>query len=245
MQIIPAIDLMKGECVRLSQGDAGQKTSYSISPLKVIRQFYKAGVEKVHIIDLEGAFSGRTKNKEVIKKIIETSKVTFELGGGIRSIADIEMWIDNGIDQVILGTAAVTHPELVQEAVHRFGSQRIIVGVDVRSGKVATQGWKNVSSMRAEDFAETMEKAGVSRFVYTDIKSDGMMQGPDISSLKKFVRSTKASVTAAGGIRSIQDIIELQQLEGQGVDSVVVGRAIYEGKLDVREAVRCIRKKEK
>ena len=240
MHIIPAIDLMQGECVRLSQGDAGQKTRYTISPLDVVRQFYEDGAEKVHIVDLDGAFSGKTKNRKVIGKITKTCPVKIELGGGIRSIADINMWLENGIDQVILGTAAVIHPELVQEAVNRFSSERIIVGVDVKAGTVATQGWKNVSEMSAENFAVRMEKAGVTRFIYTDIKSDGMMQGPDIPSVQRFVQSTNASVTAAGGIRSIRDILDLQKLEDQGVDSVVVGKAIYEGKLDVAEAIRNI-----
>jgi len=245
MQIIPAIDLMGGRCVRLSQGDARQKTCYDVSPPEVVRQFYEDGAEKVHIIDLDGAFSGKTRNRNEIKRIVETCPVKIELGGGIRSIDDIVMWFENGIDQVILGTAAVTHPELVQKAVDRFSAERIIVGVDVRSGKVATQGWNNVSAMSAEDVAFRMVNAGVTRFIYTDIKSDGMMQGPDIPSLQKFVQSTNAFVTAVGGIRSVQDILDLQKLEDQGVDSVVVGKAVYEGKLDVAEAIRFLRNMEK
>jgi len=240
LKLIPAVDLMGGKCVRLCQGDVKQQTCYEISPLEVIQQFYLAGVEKVHVVDLDGAFSGKIKNREIIKQIVEKFLVKIELGGGIRSMHDIKMWLENGIDQVILGTAAVTYPELVKKAVDRFSSDRIIVGVDVHSGKVAIQGWKNVSAIRAEDFAVSMEKAGVSRFIYTDIKTDGMMQGPDITSLRTFVQSTEVSVTAAGGISSLEDILKIQKLENQGVDSVVVGKAIFEGKLEVKETVEVL-----
>jgi len=243
MKLIPAIDIIKGTCVRLSQGDAKQQKRYEVTPLEVIRRFSEAGVEKVHIIDLEGAFSGKTKNRNTIQELVEMALVKIELGGGIRSLSDIESWLEEGVYQVILGTVAVTHPELVKKAVERFGPERIIVGVDVSSGKVATRGWKEVSDLSAEDFAARMEKFGVSRFIYTDIKSDGMMQGPDISALRRFVQSTRASVTAAGGIRSLEDVLSLQQLEDQGVDSVVVGKAIYEGKLEVREAVEVLNTK--
>ncbi len=237
MELIPAIDIRHGKCVRLVQGDPDRETQYDTSPLEVVRQYSDAGVSRIHLVDLDGAIEGTTSNEGIIREIVRESDMDIELGGGIRSLKRIAFWLNTGVSQVILGTVAVREPELVEEAVERFGSGSIIVGIDVKTGKVATHGWKETSDLTANRFASQMEKSGVERFIFTAIETDGMMKGPNMKALQRFAAGTRGSVTASGGVRNLNDLLALTSLEQYGVDSAIVGKAIYEGALDVAEAV--------
>ncbi|HKJ67637.1 MAG TPA: 1-(5-phosphoribosyl)-5-[(5-phosphoribosylamino)methylideneamino]imidazole-4-carboxamide isomerase [bacterium] len=238
MQLIPAIDIRDGACVRLLQGDPDQQINYaSGSPVEVARHFATSGAEKIHVIDLDGAIEGTSLNERVVEEILDAVPVKIELGGGIRSLERMRFWLNLGIGQVILGTVAVTRPELLDAAIREFGAERIIVGIDARDGKVATHGWQSVSAETDVDFARQMIELGVRRFVYTAIETDGMLAGPNLDALERFAESVDATVTASGGIRDLSDIRILQQAGIPRVDSVIVGRAIYEGTLDVAEAV--------
>lgn len=240
MQLIPAIDIRGGKCVRLSQGDPSRQTDYSDSPVQIARQFADAGATKIHVVDLDGALEGESENQAVIRDIVDSVPAKIELGGGIRSLEHIENWLSLGVNEVILGTVSVKEPEIVRTAVDAFGSQHIVVGVDARDGKVATHGWQKVSNESATDFARTMEQMGITRFIFTAIETDGMMTGPAVESLKIFAEATDATVTASGGVRNIDDVLTLRDLEPYGVDSVIAGKAIYEGKLDVAQAVELL-----
>jgi len=242
MQLIPAIDIRNGECVRLIQGDPDRQIDYSNSPVDIARDFVRAGAEKIHVVDLDGALEGTSSNEQVVAEIVEAVPVKIELGGGIRTLDRMKFWLDLGVHQVILGTVAVQQPELVQKAIETFGSDSIIVGVDAREGKVATHGWKSVSEVQDTEFAQTMTGFGVNRFVYTAIETDGMLTGPNLKALRNFAGSTDAIVTASGGIGNIEDLKILLDAGIRNVDSVIAGRAIYENALDVSEAVQELKK---
>ncbi len=241
MQLIPAIDIRGGRCVRLQQGQPEKQTVYESSPADVAQTFYTAGATRIHIVDLDGAFEGRSKNQKIVTDILAEIPVEIELGGGIRNLSDIEYWLKRGIHSVILGTAAVQSPELVEEAISEFSPDRILIGMDTNNGFIATHGWQQFSEIRDTDFAEVMANFGVERFIYTAIHTDGMMSGPAISELKRFARSTPARVTASGGVRSLADVTALQSLEKYGVDSVIAGRALYEGSLDLEQSIRALK----
>lgn len=240
MQLIPAIDIRGGKCVRLTQGDPSRQTDYSDSPVQIAQQFADAGAEKIHVVDLDGAIEGESENQAVIRDIVDSVPAKIELGGGIRALEHIENWLTIGVHEVILGTVSVKEPEIVRTAVDAFGSQHVVVGVDARDGKVATHGWQKVSGETATDFARKMEDMGVRRFIFTAIETDGMMTGPALDSLRAFAESTTAAVTASGGVRNIDDVLSLRDLESSGVDSVIAGKAIYEGELNVAEAIQLL-----
>ncbi len=240
MQLIPAIDIRGGICVRLTQGDPSRQTNYSDSPVQIAQQFADAGAKKIHVVDLDGAIEGESENRAVIRDIIDSVLANIELGGGIRNLEHIENWLAIGVHEVILGTVSVKEPEIVRTAVDTFGSQHVVVGVDARDGKVATHGWQKVSGETATDFGRKMEDMGIRRFIFTAIETDGMMIGPAMDSLRKFAEVTTATVTASGGVRNIEDVLALRDLESSGVDSVITGKAIYEGELDVAEAIQLL-----
>ncbi len=233
MQMYPAIDLKDGQCVRLMRGNFNQKTVYSEDPVKAALKWQSAGAEWLHVVDLDGARSGDAKNRDAIKEIVKSVHMKVETGGGIRTMDDIENLIKAGVSRVILGTAAVKNFDLVIEAVREYGD-KIAVGIDAKNGFAATDGWEKVSGERAVDFAKKVRAAGVKTIIYTDIATDGALSGPNIPAMEEMVRETDLDVIASGGVSSIEDIKALLKT---GVVGVITGRAIYDGKLDLAQAV--------
>ncbi|ADQ15673.1 1-(5-phosphoribosyl)-5-[(5-phosphoribosylamino)methylideneamino]imidazole-4-carboxamide isomerase [Halanaerobium hydrogeniformans] len=232
MIILPAIDLKDGEVVRLKQGDFDKKTVYSKNPLKIAEKFAKEGAEWLHLVDLDGACAGESKNFNVIKKISERTELKIQTGGGIRKKEDVKRLLDLGVSRAIIGTLAVKNPELLSEMLKDFGADRILVSIDVRDGRVTTSGWKEESSLAMLDFALEMEELGVKYILYTDIGRDGMLSGPDFEGLKKLKAETNLQIIASGGISSEEDLYRLADLEFYGA---ITGQAIYQGKIDLEK----------
>mgnify|MGYP005725654139 FL=1 len=235
MKIIPAIDLKNGRCVRLIQGKEGQETVYGEDPVEKALSFEEQGAEQIHLVDLDGAFRGESKNLKQVERIARSVKVPLELGGGIRSLDDISRVFDLGVSFVIIGTIAVKNPKILEGAIQRFGNQ-LILGLDAKDGKVAVSGWVEITEFSDEEFAIQWKQLGIDRVIYTDIARDGMLKGPNLSSLQRMAISTGLKVTASGGVSSLDDIKQLAELERDGVDEVIVGKAIYERQLDLKEA---------
>ena len=235
MKIIPAIDLKNGRCVRLIQGKEDQETVYGEDPVEIALSFEEQGAEQIHLVDLDGAFRGESKNLEQVERIAQAVKVPLELGGGIRSLDDITRVFDLGVSFVIIGTIAVKNPKILEEAIERFGNQ-LILGLDAKDGKVAVSGWVEITEFSDEEFAIQWKQFGIDRVIYTDIARDGMLTGPNLSSLRRMAISTGLKVTASGGVSSLDDLKQLAELERDRVDEVIVGKAIYERQLDLREA---------
>lgn len=233
MLILPAIDLRDGKCVNLVQGKAGQETIFSDHPVKMAMQWQDGGVEYLHLVDLDGAFSAESDNLHIVKKIVETVQIPVQLGGGIRSMERLESVLSLGVTRAILGTAALKNPSLVEAACREHGS-KIAVGIDARDGMVATEGWLDISEKSALAFAREMEDCGVQTIIYTDIKSDGMLQGPNLETTEAIANTVAVNVIGSGGITSIQD---LQALKAIGVYGAIVGRALYTGALDLKTAI--------
>ncbi len=233
MIIIPAIDLKNGKCVRLKQGKLNQDTIYSEEPWSVALSFEKVGAKRLHIVDLNGAFSGKPENVESIKKIVDSTNLTIELGGGIRELATIEKYLELGVNYVILGTVIVENKKIVKEACKHF-PDRIIAGIDALNGKVATKGWVNVTDILAVELAKEMEDIGVREIIYTDISRDGMQTGVNIDATYNLQKKIKIPVIASGGVNNIDDIKKLKKIDIYGV---ITGRAIYEGTLNLKEAI--------
>jgi len=233
MMIIPAIDIHRGQCVRLLQGQQHARVVYSNSPLEVAAQFVHRGAPKLHIIDLDGAFSESRVNEDTISGLLREIPIPIQLGGGIRSLEDVEKWLMRGASQVILGTLAMEQPQLAKEAVRRFGADRIIVAVDVRDHYLVSHGWQVAQSIIDTEFIAEAEGWGLQRLIYTEIARDGMLCGIPIDHLRHLSANTSIRITVAGGISSEEDIRLLQQENLPQVDSVIVGRALYEGKLDL------------
>ena len=240
MELIPALDLRKGRCVRLSQGDPDRETCYETDPSKILRDFIAYGARKLHLVDLDGAFGEESVNPAVVEWLVKDFDINVELGGGIRTLEDIDFWLNKGVSQVILGTSAIEAPELVSQAIDRFGCDAIIVGVDVKDDRVAVRGWREGSTLNPEVFSREMESRGVTRFIFTTVETDGMLCGPAKDALSRFAKGVTARVTASGGVSSLEDILGLIDLEPDGVDSVIAGRAIYEGRLDLKEAYKVL-----
>jgi phosphoribosylformimino-5-aminoimidazole carboxamide ribotide isomerase len=235
MIVIPAIDLKEGQCVRLLQGRKDRVTSYSDDPVAVALRWREEGAELIHIVDLDGAFSGTQKNLESIRRIRAAVDIRLEVGGGIRDLNRIKELLDEGIDRVILGTSAVKNPQIVRTACREY-PERILVGIDARDGRVAVKGWEEVTAIDAMDFARRMESIGVAGIIYTDISRDGMLTGPNISTTRAMVESLGIPVIASGGISSIEDIRRLNEIEG--LWGAITGKALYTGNLNLREAIR-------
>lgn len=234
MEVIPAIDLRGGRCVRLYQGDYAQETVYSDDPVEVALRWQSMGAARLHVVDLDGAASGEPANLDVIGSIARSITMPLQLGGGIRSIEAIEKALGMGAGRVVLGTSAVGDPGLVETAYRQFGADAIIVGVDARDGMVATRGWLETSGVAAIDLARRMTSLGVRRFVYTDIARDGTMTEPNFQAIEDLMKSADASVIASGGVSTLE---HLSRLAGLGVEGAIVGKALYEGAIDLREAI--------
>ena len=237
MIIIPAVDIKDGRCVRLLQGRMEDETVYSELPWKMARAWETAGAELLHIVDLNGAVEGRGVNDRSVEEILDHVDMMTELGGGIRDMARIDSLLDMGISRVILGTVAVEKPELVKSAIEKHGPERVIVGIDARDGIVATKGWAEKSRTSAVELSLKMKELGVERIIYTDIGRDGMLTGPNIAETMHIAQVTRLRIVASGGVSSLDDIRELIKLEPMGVDSVITGKAIYEGTIDLKEAI--------
>ena len=237
MLLIPAIDLKDGQCVRLKQGDMAQSTTFGEDPAAMARSWVSKGARRLHLVDLNGAFAGHPKNEMAIRKILREvgSEVDVQLGGGIRDLDTIERYLDAGLRFVIIGTAAVKNPGFLQDACTAFGGH-IIVGLDARDGKVATDGWSKLTRHDVVDLGKKFEDYGVESIIYTDIGRDGMLTGINIDSTVKLAQALTIPVIASGGLSGIADIEALCAVEDEGVEAVVCGRAIYSGDLDFAAA---------
>jgi len=234
MFVIPAIDLKEGRCVRLLQGRKEDATVYSDDPVATALKWESMGAKRLHIVDLDGAFTGNQKNLESVMKIRKAVAMEIEVGGGIRVMARIDQLLFEGINSVILGTIAVENPELVKEACAKYPG-RVMVGIDARNGDVAVKGWVEVTSVKAKELASRMQDFGCAGIIYTDIAKDGMLLGPNIDAVQEMVESLTVPVIASGGISSIDDIRNLLQIKG--LWGAITGKAIYSGTLDLKEAI--------
>ncbi len=237
--VIPAIDLRGGRCVRLYQGAYDKETVYFEDPVKMVKLWRVQNAKVIHLVDLDAARGGsedRADNREVIGEICQVLDIPVQLGGGIRTMADIEEALALGVYRVIIGTAAVQNPYLVSEAVDRYGCSRVVVGIDAREGEVRVEGWTEGSGLDALDLAEDMERRGVRRIIYTDIGRDGTLAGPNVEAYRALgERLKKSRITASGGIGGYEDLLRIKELEPYGVDSVIVGRALYENKFPCQQ----------
>ena len=234
MNIIPAIDLIDGKAVRLQKGDYNKVTVYSEYPEKVAKYFYDCGARYLHVVDLDGAKSGKADNFEVIKKIVDASGLSVEVGGGIRNIEMVKTYVDAGVDRIILGTAALTDPEFLAEAVSKYGD-KITVGVDIKDGMVAIKGWTEISAVSCEDFCRQLEELGVSSVICTDISKDGMMSGTNLELYKNLNRDFSINFVASGGVSTLDDIKALKEMDLFGA---ILGKALYTGAIDLKDAIK-------
>ncbi len=241
MVIIPAIDLKEGKCVRLSQGKMDESTTYSDNPVEIAVKWEAMGAKRLHIVDLDGAVSGIPKNMEIIKEIRSAVKMKIELGGGIRDIKTIEAYFSAGIDFIILGTAAIKDPELLEESCRRFPG-KVIIGIDARDGMVSVQGWTEDTLTSAIDFAKRLDSTKVAAIVFTDISRDGMLTGPNIESTAELAVAVDIPIIASGGISGINDIHALLKVEHCGIFATIVGRALYTGNIDLKDCLKTAEK---
>ncbi len=240
MILFPAIDLKDGACVRLKLGDMNEATVYNADPGAQALEFEQAGFEWLHVVDLNGAFEGRAVNARAVESILESTKNPVQLGGGIRTIADIESWLEKGLARVILGTVAVRDPELVKEACKRFPG-KIAVGIDARGGYVAVEGWAETSELTAADLASRFEDAGVAAIIFTDIDRDGVLTGINWESTLELADSTSIPVIASGGLSSLADIVRMTMPDAAKLEGAISGRALYDGRIDAQEALKILK----
>ena len=233
MQILPAIDIKEGQAVRLFKGDFNQKTVVNPDVIGQSKIFAQAGIDFIHVVDLDGALDGRATNRDLIAKLKKESGLGVEVGGGIRTLEQIEDYLAVGIDRVIIGSMAVKNPDFVKAALEKFGSDKIVVGIDAKNGMVATEGWLETSNVDYISLAKAMEKIGVTLFVYTDIDRDGTLTGPNFEHYDRLVAElTTAKVIASGGIAEQSDLVKLQEI---GVAGTIVGKAYYNGNISLEE----------
>ena len=239
MIIYPAIDLKGGKCVRLYKGDMTQDTVYNDNPAAQAQDWARAGFSWLHVVDLDGALAGEPVNQQAGRSIISSVDIPLQLGGGIRTLQQIEHWLLEGVSRIILGTVAVRNPDLVKEACARFPGQ-IVVGIDARAGFVAVEGWVQSSNIKATELASMFEDAGVSAIIYTDIDRDGTGSGVNIEATTALAQSTSIPVIASGGVGSIEDIIRVRDASAQGVSGVIVGKALYDGRVKPEDALKAV-----
>ncbi|WYL97492.1 MAG: 1-(5-phosphoribosyl)-5-[(5-phosphoribosylamino)methylideneamino]imidazole-4-carboxamide isomerase [Gloeotrichia echinulata IR180] len=239
MDVIPAIDLLEGRCVRLYQGDYDQSQVFSENPADVAKQWVDQGAAKLHVVDLDGAKKGKIVNLAAIEAIAQAVSVPIQVGGGLRDRTSIQQLFNLGVKRAILGTIAVEQPQLVQELCQEF-PQQIIIGIDARNGLVATRGWLETSEVLATQLAIQMQELGASAIIYTDIHRDGTLSGLNLEALRELAAAISIPIIASGGVSSITDLLSLLALEPQGVTGVIVGRALYTGDILLTEAVRAI-----
>lgn len=233
MIIFPAIDILNGKCVRLIQGDYQQETVYSDSPVNMALEWESKGAEYLHLVDLDGAKTGQSINKQVIKEIAQSVSIPVQVGGGIRSIETVKEHIENGVSRVIIGTAAISDPDFLQQAVDTY-EDKIAVSIDAKNGYVATDGWTRTSEIKAIDLLLELEQMGVETIVYTDILKDGMLQGPNFAELTTINQATSIDVIASGGVTTKEDVKQLQSMDLYGA---IIGKALYDGNLKFEDLV--------
>jgi phosphoribosylformimino-5-aminoimidazole carboxamide ribotide isomerase len=233
IEIIPAVDIRGGKCVRLYQGNFDQETVFSDDPVEVALEWQSLGAPRLHIVDLDGAVSGEIHNQDIITEIAHAILIPTQLGGGIRQPETIEQMLKAGIERVILGTAAVENPELIKKACQRF-SESIIVGIDAREGYISTHGWRQETRLKAVALAHAMLKLGVRRFIYTDINRDGTLTEPNFAATAELINAVRVPVIASGGISSLN---HLKMLRALGVEGAIIGKALYTGDIDLKEAL--------
>ena len=237
MEVIPAIDLKDGRCVRLFQGDFTRETVFSDDPLAMAMSWQDQGGHRLHLVDLNGAVQGKPVHLEVISSIVKTLDIPVQVGGGIRDMASASAWLGAGVDRIVIGTAAVRNPEMVREVCRQHGSQRVVVSVDAKDGLVALQGWKEASTVTVMELAAQMGQIGGERLLYTDIARDGALTGPDLATNAQLASETGLAIQASGGVSSVADI---RALLPTGAEGVIVGRALYTGAVDLAEAVAAV-----
>lgn len=236
MLLYPAIDLINGSCVRLTEGKLEKKRVYDVEPLEQLAKYENQGAKWAHVVDLDGAFSGSQKNKHKILEMCRYSKCFIQVGGGIRNLETIETLLSNGVKRVVLGTSAVKNPDLVSSACKMF-PQKIALGVDSRDDKVSIEGWTKSSGLDVFSFIAAYEDVGVSHIIFTDISRDGKMAGPNVIKLKEILNSTKAEVISSGGISSLSDLKKIKKVKNKNLCGIIVGKAIYEQKISVSDAI--------
>jgi phosphoribosylformimino-5-aminoimidazole carboxamide ribotide isomerase len=242
MILFPAIDLKDGQCVRLKLGDMNEATVFSDDPAAQAKSFEDQGFEYLHVVDLNGAFAGEARNAEAVEAILDAVKFPVQLGGGIRTLAHVETWLAKGLARVILGTVAVRDPDLVKQAAKKFPGQ-VAVGIDARGGKVAVEGWAETSELSVIDLARRFEGAGVAAIIYTDIDRDGVLAGINWPATLELARAVSIPVIASGGLASMADIRRLAAPDAQVLEGAISGRALYDGRIDSREALALLREK--
>ena len=237
MLIIPAVDIKEGKVVRLWQGDFDKVSVYADKPETIALEWQRQGARFLHIVDLDGARSGKLQNLTVIKKIAKTVKIPFEIGGGIRSLTTIKQLINLGVERIVLGTKVLQDKNFLKEAIVKFKG-KIIVSIDARENKVASGGWLEVGNIDAMDFARELKRLGLETIIYTDIKRDGTLTGPNFKAIDEMVDEADLKLIASGGVSSLKDLKELKKLEKRGLIGVIVGKALYENKFSLREALK-------
>ena len=240
MILFPAIDLKEGLAVRLQQGDMARATVFHRDPAAQAQAFELQGFKHLHVVDLDGAFAGKPMNGDAVDRILETVGLCMQLGGGIRDMATVDAWLEKGVNRVIIGTAAVRNPALVKDAAKKYPG-KIAVGLDARDGKVAVQGWAEISELSALDIARRFEDAGVAAIVYTDVTRDGMLKGLNLNATIELADAISIPVIASGGLASIEDIKALLAPRARKLEGAIAGRALYDGRLDAAEALKLIR----
>ncbi len=239
MEVIPAIDLLEGKCVRLYQGDYSQSQVFDENPVAVAQQWVNQGATRLHVVDLDGAKAGKPENLQAIAAIVQAVSVPVQVGGGLRDRTSVAQLLNLGVGRVILGTIAVKQPQLVADLCGEFPG-KIVVGIDARNGKVATDGWLETSSVAATDLAHQMAQLGAAAIIYTDIHRDGTLSGPNLEALRELAESIAIPVIASGGVSSLTDLLSLLSLEPIGVNGVIVGRALYTGDVSLKEAISAV-----
>ncbi len=240
MRIYPAIDLSEGQVVRLHRGEMSAKTVYSDNPAEFARKWAESGAEYVHVVDLDGSFAGQPRNLDAVRAIVAASGLPVQVGGGVRDLATIETYLAAGVARVIIGTSAVRDRAFAEAALARFGEQ-LVVDIGARDGRVAVQGWSEATDLGAIEFAQAMQAAGARRIVFTDVLSDGAMQGPNVAAQREMATALDIPLIASGGITRIDDVSAIAELAPLGVEGLIIGRALYEGTVDLVEAIAVAR----
>ena len=240
MLLIPAIDLRNGFCVRLLQGASDKETVYSNDPAAMAVTFEEAGAKRLHLVDLDGAFQGEGANISSIRSILKNVSIPVQIGGGLRTEEDIDRMLALGVSAVIVGTMAVKHPDVLEKLLKKYTDEQIILGIDARNRKVSIEGWKESTEIQDVKFALRWKNSGIKRVVFTDISRDGMLSGPNLAALREMAEHTGLKIVASGGISSMDDLEQLKTLEPNGVDQAISGKAIYEGKIDLKRVFKCL-----
>ena len=240
MLLIPAIDLKKGFCVRLLQGESDKETVYSNDPAAMAVKFEETGAKRLHLVDLDGAFKGVGDNISSIRSILKNVSIPVQIGGGLRTEEDIDSIMDLGASAVIVGTMAVKYPDVLEKLLNKYTDEQIILGIDARNRKVSIEGWKENTEIQDVEFALRWKNSGIKRVVFTDISRDGMLSGPNLAALREMAEHTGLKIVASGGISSMDDLEQLKTLEPNGVDQAISGKAIYEGKIDLKRVFKCL-----